>query len=96
MAYTKITLNLDDLRKLEQEGRLTIPAYGVNVEVQIVLDKPKNVATGAEIKDFWDNGWDGNSAKVMPVVNVSYSKGLQDGLQIAIDFVEKRKRPSEL
>ena len=60
MPYLKITFTLGDLRKLEQDGRLVIPAFGVNQEVQIVLDKPKNVATGAEIKDFWDNGWDGN------------------------------------
>ncbi len=60
MAYHKITLTLDDLRRLEQDGKLTIPAFGVNLETVIVLDKPANVATGAEIKDFWDNGWDGN------------------------------------
>lgn len=36
------------------------------------------------------------TAKIMPAVDASYSKGLQDGLQIAIDFAEKRKRPSEL
>jgi hypothetical protein len=32
------------------------------------------------------------TAQVMPAVDRSYSKGLQDGLQIAIDFIEKRKR----
>ena len=36
------------------------------------------------------------TAKVMPCTNASYAKGLQDGLQIAIDFAEKRKRPSTL
>ena len=36
------------------------------------------------------------TAKVLPAKDVSYQKGLQDGLQIAIDFAEKRKRPSEL
>jgi hypothetical protein len=36
------------------------------------------------------------TVKVMPTVDASYSKGLQDGLQIAIDFAEKRKRTSEI
>jgi hypothetical protein len=36
------------------------------------------------------------TARVMPAVDASYSKGLQDGLQIAIDFAEKRKRPREI
>jgi hypothetical protein len=60
MAYTQITLTLGDLRKLEQDGKLTIPAMGVNLATVIVLEKSANLATGAEIKDFWDNGWDGN------------------------------------
>ena len=36
------------------------------------------------------------TAKIMPAVDKAYSKGLQDGLQIAIDFIDKRKQPKEI
>lgn len=58
MSYIKITLSMADLRKLESGGTVTSPATQYCDEVQITLDLPKNTATGAEIKDFFDNGWD--------------------------------------
>jgi hypothetical protein len=61
----QVTITLAMLRKLEQEGSLHIEQASSDITIpntmfELVLLKPKNVATGAEIKDFWDNGWDGN------------------------------------
>jgi hypothetical protein len=61
----KITITLAMLRKLEQEGSLHLEQASSDITIpntilELVLLKPENVATGAEIKDFWDNGWDGN------------------------------------
>lgn len=63
-----VNITLDMLRRLERDGRLQVagissngPITGsVDDQITLVLLKPENVATGAEIKDFWDNGWDGN------------------------------------
>jgi len=61
----QVTITLAMLRKLEQEGSLHIEQASSDITIpntilELVLLKPENVATGAEIKDFWDNGWDGN------------------------------------
>jgi len=65
MSTLRITLA--ELRKLEQDGTVELIRYsnevgrlGAEVKTILVLEKPANIATGAEIKDFWDNGWDGN------------------------------------
>jgi len=61
-----IKITLDQLRRLERDGRLVLDINQVGTqsgsigEYVLALDKPANVATGAEIKDFWNNGWDGN------------------------------------
>ena len=62
-----IRITLAELRKLEQDGEIELVRYsseigklGDEVRTRIALDKPLDIATGAEIKDFWDNGWDGN------------------------------------
>jgi len=65
MKNWDVKITLAQLRLLEQTGNLRLATglpSGLIIEDQItlVLDKPKNTATGAEIKDFWDNGWDGN------------------------------------
>lgn len=54
----QIHITLGMLRTLEQNGSLHI--NDAKIAIELVLLKPENVATGAEIKDFWDNGWDGN------------------------------------
>jgi hypothetical protein len=62
-----IKLSISQLRRLEEEGRLCLTAkdasqtqYGLPAteQIEILLDKPTTVATGAEIRDFFDNGWD--------------------------------------
>jgi hypothetical protein len=55
MGIMRVEITLGKLRILEQNGSVL-----VSDGIELVLLKPENVATGAEIKDFWDNGWDGN------------------------------------
>jgi hypothetical protein len=55
MGIMKVEITLGKLRLLEENGTVLL-----SDGIELVLLKPENVATGAEIKDFWDNGWDGN------------------------------------
>lgn len=49
----QIKITLGQLRILEQDGKLYV-ADGI----ELVLEKPKNTATGAEIRDFFTDHWD--------------------------------------
>jgi hypothetical protein len=51
-----VTLTLADIAALERGD--TLVGNGGFETVCIKLEKPEHSATGAEIKDFWDNGWD--------------------------------------
>lgn len=51
----RVEITLDELRRLEKAGRVIL-ADGSTLE--LVLVKPNATATGAEIRDFFNNGWD--------------------------------------
>jgi len=50
----KVELALDQIGNQSSDGVGGLGSYA------LVLDKPADVATGAEIRDFWDHGWDGD------------------------------------
>jgi hypothetical protein len=56
----EIKLTLADVRKLERgEAVLTTVRAGVGamLDINVTCELPKQTATGAEIKEFWENGW---------------------------------------
>ncbi len=55
-----ISLTLGDIRELESKGILHTDTEADGEAVTITFLRPKNMATGAEIKDFFDNGWPAN------------------------------------
>jgi hypothetical protein len=52
-----ISLTLSDIRELQSKGILHTDTEADGEAVTITFLKPKHMATGAEIKDFFNNGW---------------------------------------
>ena len=53
----ELKLSLTDLRVLEQTGRI-LCKNEEGIQVSLVLEQPVYKATGAEIREFFDKGWD--------------------------------------
>jgi hypothetical protein len=55
----KIKLTISQVRKLETEGWLhNVLIVDTAERINIQLERPTTVATGMEIHEFFDNGWD--------------------------------------
>ena len=54
----EVRISLADLRVLEQTGSILLKAIDDLTQVRFELVQPKHQATGAEIREFFDQGWD--------------------------------------